>query len=299
MNAAAGKIACGSIFILPCREKCVLLHPQTARQRFAKKEAFSPYPICETGHFTNMMLWVEERDVLLCGCIRKFTMIHPRGANHITFILHHRESSPHREIGAQMDGSTFLLCINLPIELTAQRLFPTRIKGGNMVKKAIFFGVMTLFSVVAMSQSFNGYMDVKRGDLLYEGKKISDCEMKQFLSIDELSTFESAYRQWKTGKDFVHYGWATTGLSFYILLRGVIVSYFAPILAPIVLPLSLVVGVGALAASQIIISIGYVFRGIGNGRINWVVDNYNIRAHAGHVNSGVADVPLVGMTIRF
>ena len=41
--------------------------------------------------------------------IMLIAMIHPCGAAHATFILHHRESSPHKKNRVTMDGSTFLL----------------------------------------------------------------------------------------------------------------------------------------------------------------------------------------------
>ena len=115
------------------------------------------------------------------------------------------------------------------------------------------------------SFSVNGLMERDGCDLVIRGRELSDEELKALLSEDCYETYLSARKQFNTGNGFLIPGWITFGsaitLAFVSGFTGgdelMIPAYVLELTADVLLPL------------------GFIFKGIGKGRINWVAEDYN------------------------
>ena len=148
------------------------------------------------------------------------------------------------------------------------------------MKKTILILAMTFAAGLVMSQSYSGYMYSDRGDLIYNGRTLFRTELLHMLSEEEMKTFQSAQKQRNFGKAFITTGWIGTGISTQFLIVGGAVSIFeittygnSSGLGTVIMYL----GVPVFLLSQVFMSTGYIFKGIGNGRIGWVANSYNER----------------------
>lgn len=115
------------------------------------------------------------------------------------------------------------------------------------------------------SYSVNGLMERDGRDLVIRGRELSDEELKALLSEDCYETYLSARKQFNTGNGFLIPGWITFGsamtLAFIAGYTGdtdlMIPAYVLELTADVFLPL------------------GFIFKGIGKGRIDWVADDFN------------------------
>lgn len=115
------------------------------------------------------------------------------------------------------------------------------------------------------SISINGLMERDGRDLVIRGRELSDSELMTLLSYEGYETYMSARKQFNTGNGFLIPGWITFGsamtLAFVSGFTGddelMIPAYVLELTADVLLPL------------------GFIFKGIGKGRINWVAEDYN------------------------
>lgn len=107
-----------------------------------------------------------------------------------------------------------------------------------------------------------GFMEHSGGDLILNGRKLNDSQIKEIFGINGLETYSSAKRQRISGKINVAMGWVEFGLG----LAFVLFAEDEDILD---------LGILCLAASQIQLPLGFVLNGVGNGRISGLADKYN------------------------
>ena len=115
------------------------------------------------------------------------------------------------------------------------------------------------------SYSVNGLMERDGRDLVIRGRELSDSELMVLLSYEGYETYMSARKQFNTGNGFLIPGWITFGsamtLAFVAGYTGntdlMIPASFLELISDVMLPL------------------GFIYKGIGKGRINWVADDFN------------------------
>ena len=115
------------------------------------------------------------------------------------------------------------------------------------------------------SYSVNGLMERDGRNLVIRDRELSDNELMVLLSYEGYETYMSARKQFNTGNGFLIPGWITFGsamtLAFIAGYTGnvdlMIPAYILELTADVFLPL------------------GFIFKGIGKGRIDWVADDFN------------------------
>ena len=122
-----------------------------------------------------------------------------------------------------------------------------------------------------------GYMEHSSGDLVLNGRKLNDAQIKDIFGISGLDTYSSAKRQRISGKINVAMGWVEfgLGLGFILFVNDSDIKE---------------VGALLLVASQIQLPLGYVLRGVGSGRISGLADKYN-STHAYSENMTIGFAP--------
>ncbi len=109
----------------------------------------------------------------------------------------------------------------------------------------------------------SGIMDRSHYSLMINGSILSKEELKSVLSQDEYETYISSRQQCSCGVGMFVSGLGLCALGiFFIVAKG----YNGLFLVPIVV-------------GDIMASVGIPFYCIGNGRMNWVVRNYNARVN--------------------
>lgn len=116
-----------------------------------------------------------------------------------------------------------------------------------------------------------GVMEYSRGNLLLNGRPITNSEVSQCCGVDGWNTFKSAQGQRVAGSLVAAFGWGFLGASAGLFAASLIVSSSSTsdVLATW--------GLRALVPSQILLPVGFVLSGIGNGRLKWLVEDYNSR----------------------
>lgn len=117
----------------------------------------------------------------------------------------------------------------------------------------------------------SGRMEASRGDLYLNGQKLSDYEIAQYCGADGLDTYKSACAQRVSGTILSTFGWIDFGVGLAFMIVGIAGDDedFLEIGAPI------------FASSQIFLPLGLSLKGAGNGRINWLADDYNSHSQVG------------------
>lgn len=113
-----------------------------------------------------------------------------------------------------------------------------------------------------------GFMEHEKGDLLLNGRKMSDAQIKDVLGIRGYETYKSASAQRRSGKTLVTLGWIEFGLGAGLFTLAEIVEE-----EEVAIP-----GDILIFASLIELPLGYVLKGVGTGRLNWLADDYNSRS---------------------
>lgn len=111
-----------------------------------------------------------------------------------------------------------------------------------------------------------GRMEHESGDLLLDGRKLSDNQIKDLLGINGYNTYASAAAQRRSGNSWVTWGWIETGVGLGFMVLDILADLDGELA---------IYGAILFLAGQIELPIGYVLRGVGNGRLNWLADNYN------------------------
>ena len=101
------------------------------------------------------------------------------------------------------------------------------------------------------------------------GKELSNKDLRQIITPDLYNTCQSARKQFNTGNSFLALGLVgvVSGISFYFIDHASREEGDALEVNSI--------SIGLLSGSQLFLGLGFVFRGIGNGRLNWVQESYN------------------------
>jgi hypothetical protein len=113
--------------------------------------------------------------------------------------------------------------------------------------------------------SGDGHMEHSDGDLLLNRRKMNDAQIKDVLGIRGYETYKSASAQRRSGKTLVTLGWIEFGLGVGFFTLAAIVED-----GDVTIPGSILI-----FASQIELPLGYVLKGVGTSRLNWLVDDYN------------------------
>lgn len=111
-----------------------------------------------------------------------------------------------------------------------------------------------------------GMMDYSKGNLYLQGHELSDYEISQYCGINTLNIYKSACGQRAAGKVLTTLGFVYMGVGLVSMLL-----YYADDVP------FLIYGVGYFIPSQILIPLGFSLRGIGNGRIAWIANDFNSR----------------------
>ena len=94
---------------------------------------------------------------------------------------------------------------------------------------------------------------------------MNDAQIKDVLGIRGYETYKSASAQRRSGKTLVTLGWIEFGLGVGFFTLAAIVED-----GDVTIPGSILI-----FASQIELPLGYVLKGVGTSRLNWLVDDYN------------------------
>lgn len=108
------------------------------------------------------------------------------------------------------------------------------------------------------------------------GKELTNKDLRQIFSLDMYKTYQSARKQLNTGNALLAIGLvsAISGVSFYIIDKASNNEDKGNEISAISL--------GMLSGSELFLGLGFLFRGIGKGRLNWVQDTYNATDYTSH-----------------
>lgn len=113
-----------------------------------------------------------------------------------------------------------------------------------------------------------GIMEHDDGNLLLNGRELSDREIRDLLGVKGFETYESAYRQRRAGKALTTVGFIEMGVGIGLFLVDALTDFdFEGAFA--------IPGLILFTASQIQLPIGIASKAAGNGRLNWLADSYN------------------------
>lgn len=126
----------------------------------------------------------------------------------------------------------------------------------------------------------NEYMEHNDGDLLLNGRKLNDAQIRDLIGIDGYNCYISAKGQRRSGKTNIIIGWIEFGLGVGLDILAIL-SEEEDFVTPATI---------FLVASQIELPLGYVLKGVGTGRLNWLVDDYNTNrtAYSDNLSLGFA-----------
>ena len=133
----------------------------------------------------------------------------------------------------------------------------------------------------AYNYNNDGYIEYSDGDLLLNRRNMSDAQIKDVLGIRGYETYRSASAQRRSGKTLVALGWIEFGLGAGLFALAAIVEE-----EDVAIP-----GAILIFASQMELPLGYVLKGVGTGRLNWLVDDYNTNRTAYSDNLSLGFTP--------
>jgi hypothetical protein len=111
------------------------------------------------------------------------------------------------------------------------------------------------------NEVYYGHLTLEGSSLLLKGNVLSPSDARSLLGFDRYETFTSASHQAAVGGTFLVFG--------TILATAGIFCVSAQEKEPHIL------GYGMLIVADVFLPIGFVFNGVGKGRMNWVVNDYN------------------------
>ena len=146
------------------------------------------------------------------------------------------------------------------------------------MKKLLLSLVLVLSSIVMFAQNENqveptktstlsivGDMERDGKNLVIAGRELTNDELKAILSADAYETYMSAKVQYSRGKGFLTAGWITAGAALGLAVAAGVTGSDA---------INVAARLCAIPA-DVFLPLGFVFKGIGKGRINWVAEDYN------------------------
>lgn len=129
------------------------------------------------------------------------------------------------------------------------------------------------------SRARAGLQVTRHNDLLFNGKKVSNSERLQMLGADRFKTFNSACRQVRTGRSFLVVGFIMTGITLALSIASAEVEYEED--SDYYRSAAIISG----AVADVGLCLGFIFKGIGKGRRNWVVQDYNMNHSVSFTNN--------------
>ena len=112
----------------------------------------------------------------------------------------------------------------------------------------------------------SGLIERNRGNICYvNGRTLTDNEVLALVGQDRFETYVGGRAQRTMGKSFTTWGWVDFGVGTGLWIAGLALDSYALYYS----------GLLCLTTADILLPVGYVFRGIGSSRINWVCNDYN------------------------
>lgn len=102
-------------------------------------------------------------------------------------------------------------------------------------------------------------------NLLLAGRKLSDKDLKSLLSEDGYETYISARNQYVNGNGYLVVGWFCFGTSVALSVLAGVTNDGSLLKTGIIFSIP----------ANVFIPVGFIYNGIGKGRMNWVADEYN------------------------
>jgi hypothetical protein len=131
------------------------------------------------------------------------------------------------------------------------------------------------------------------------GKKLTDIDYQRELKGDLFKTFNSARKQFSNGGSLLFGGAILTvmsGLFYYSYLNSAANVGYASSGIQVYDQSKLVGFYAASLGADVCLCLGFVFRGIGKGRLEWVKDTYNGGSY--HTSTKIGLSPSVMMTAQ-
>ena len=124
-------------------------------------------------------------------------------------------------------------------------------------------------NVTSTNQNYSvqdGSIERSRGNIKYvNGRSLTDNEVLALVGQDRFETYVGGRAQRAMGQSFTTWGWVDFGVGTAFMVVGIVADIYALYYS----------GAICVTTSNILLPVGYVFRGIGSSRINWVCDDYN------------------------
>lgn len=106
----------------------------------------------------------------------------------------------------------------------------------------------------------------KGGSICYvNGRSLTDNEVQALVGQDRFETYIGGRAQRAMGKSLTTWGWVDFGIGSGLWIAGLALESYALYYS----------GLLCVTTADILLPVGYVFRGIGSSRINWVCNDYN------------------------
>ena len=102
-------------------------------------------------------------------------------------------------------------------------------------------------------------------NLLLAGRKLSDKDLKSLLSEDGYETYISARNQYMNGNGYLVVGCFCFGTSVALSVLAGVTNDGSLLKTGIIFSIP----------ANVFIPVGFIYNGIGKGRMNWVADEYN------------------------
>lgn len=141
------------------------------------------------------------------------------------------------------------------------------------MKRLVVLFALVLMTVSAIAQetktttiSDNSMLERKGTQICYvNGRPLLDNEILTLVGQDRFDTYCGGRKQLRSGKTLVTIGFTSVGLAIASIVVGAVANNddFLTIAPYLAIP------------ADVCLPLGFVFKGIGQGRINWVCDDYN------------------------
>lgn len=97
------------------------------------------------------------------------------------------------------------------------------------------------------------------------GHALTDNEVQALVGQDRFETYIGGRAQRSIGKSLTTWGWVDFGIGMGLMVTGLAAEIYELYYS----------GIICVSTADILLPVGYVFRGIGSSRINWVCNDYN------------------------
>ncbi len=132
--------------------------------------------------------------------------------------------------------------------------------------------------VIAKQSQLVGIVSLHREQLTLNGRILDNKSLGNILAPDDFITYRSAQSQYNRGSGLIAIGWTNYLLAFFSteMKYQSHANYSNTLLFSITQIVFSTIG-------SICLPIGYIIKGIGRGRLNWLVEQYNNRTLSGNI----------------